>query len=74
MLEKSKGKRKEWLNSITNSINMNLSKLWEILEDKGPWCPAVHRVRVRHKLVTEKQNQKKKKNKNTIPSNSVLQK
>ena len=33
-----------WLDSIISSIDMNLSKLWEILEDKGAWSDAVHGV------------------------------
>ena len=33
-----------WLDSITNLVNMNLRKLWEIVEDKGAWHAAVHRV------------------------------
>ena len=32
------------LESITNSVNMNLSKLWEIVEDRGIWHAAVHGV------------------------------
>ena len=45
MLGKIEGKgRKGWQKSTTNSMNMNLSKLWEILEDRKPWCAAVHGV------------------------------
>ena len=33
-----------WLDSITDSADMNLSKLWEIVEDRGAWYTAVHRV------------------------------
>ena len=33
-----------WLDSITDSIDMNLSKLWEIVEDRGAWWLTVHGV------------------------------
>ena len=36
--------RMRWLNSITNSVDMNLSKLWEIVEDRGAWHATVHEV------------------------------
>ena len=43
-----------WLDSITDSSNMNLSKLWEIVKDKGAWYAAVHGItKVGHGLVTE---------------------
>ena len=33
-----------WLDSITKSIDMNLSKFQEIVKDRGSWCAAVHGV------------------------------
>ena len=36
--------RMGWLDSITDSTDMNLSKLWEIVKDRGAWHAAIHGV------------------------------
>ena len=50
MLGKTAGKRgrerqrMKWLDTTTDSMNMNLSKLWETVKDRGAWRAAVHGV------------------------------
>ena len=33
-----------WLDSIIDSIDMSLSKLWKTVKERGAWCAAVHGV------------------------------
>ena len=50
MLGEIEGKRRRgqqglrWLDDITDSMNMSLSKFWEIVKDRGAWRAAVHGI------------------------------
>ena len=63
ILGKTEGRRRrghqsmKWLGGITNAMDMNLGKLWEMVRDREAWSAEVHGIAKRHNWATELQQQ-----------------
>ena len=71
MLRKIEGKRRReqrmsWLGSITDSVDMSLSKLREMVKDKGGWCAAVYGGCKKSDTTTEPESKPRKEERHVI--------
>ena len=74
MLGKIEGRsgrqRMKWVDGNTNSMDMNLSKFWETVEDREAWHAAVHGITKSQTQLSEEKQQKEDVNEIVISGNS----
>ena len=65
--------RMRWLDSITSSLDVNLCKLRETVEDRGVWHAAVHGVEKNQAQLSNNNNSKLENNVTKLPTQSFIQ-